>query len=93
MAHSRKEDGELEAKQNKELFRTRARLFKERKDKEEQQKQQKEWRAQENKVGSVDRECIDQVCSRPGCQVSSASWRVTRRGPGSPGGSRGSSPC
>ena len=46
----RKEDGELEAKQNKELFRTRARFFKERRDKEEKQKQQKEWRAQENKV-------------------------------------------
>ena len=46
----RKEDGELEAKQNKEMFRTRRRLFKEKKDKEEQQKQQKEWRAQENRV-------------------------------------------
>ena len=50
MCNFRKEDGELEAKQNKELFRTRARFFKERRDKEEKQKQQKEWRAQENKV-------------------------------------------
>ena len=73
VAHSRKEDGELEAKQTKELFRTRARLFKERKDKEEQQKQQKEWRAQENKVGSGDSECKFQVSSRPDCRASSAS--------------------